>query len=134
MLTAWTTYTAIILRMGMAHKQEISSMLEAASGPHESADVICDRYVQSSLVLQRLDGLSLAEIWNYNAHAVRCGLPAEVRSPAPGPSRSPRRMPSDRKARSEPGREPGAGWSGQDVLVMGRVQRCAVDWGVPASM
>lgn len=31
-------------------------------------DVIADRYVQSSLVLQRLDGLSLAEIWSYNAH------------------------------------------------------------------
>lgn len=31
------------------------------------SDVICDRYVQSSLVLQRLDGLSLAEIWSYNA-------------------------------------------------------------------
>lgn len=30
--------------------------------------VITDRYVQSSLVLQRLDGLRLAEIWSYNAH------------------------------------------------------------------
>lgn len=30
--------------------------------------VITDRYVQSSLVLQRLDGLELAEIWSYNAH------------------------------------------------------------------
>jgi dTMP kinase len=30
--------------------------------------VVCDRYVQSSLVLQRLDGLSLTEIWSYNAH------------------------------------------------------------------
>jgi dTMP kinase len=29
--------------------------------------VISDRYVQSSLVLQRLDGLTLAEIWRYNA-------------------------------------------------------------------
>jgi dTMP kinase len=33
-------------------------------------DVIGDRYVQSSLVLQRLDGLSLAEIWGYNAHVL----------------------------------------------------------------
>jgi dTMP kinase len=32
------------------------------------AAVITDRYVQSSLVLQRLDGLGLAEIWSYNAH------------------------------------------------------------------
>lgn len=30
--------------------------------------VITDRYIQSSLVLQRLDGLGLAEIWSYNAH------------------------------------------------------------------
>lgn len=33
-------------------------------------DVITDRYVQSSLVLQRLDGLSLAEIWTYNANVL----------------------------------------------------------------
>lgn len=30
--------------------------------------VICDRYVQSSLVLQRLDGLPLSDIWQYNQH------------------------------------------------------------------
>jgi dTMP kinase len=29
--------------------------------------VVCDRYVQSSLVLQRLDGLALTEVWSYNA-------------------------------------------------------------------
>jgi dTMP kinase len=32
--------------------------------------VVCDRYVQSSLVLQRLDGLSLSEIWRYNAYVL----------------------------------------------------------------
>jgi len=32
--------------------------------------VVSDRYVQSSLVLQRLDGLSLAEIWRYNAYVL----------------------------------------------------------------
>lgn len=32
--------------------------------------VVCDRYVQSSLVLQRLDGLSLTEIWRYNAYVL----------------------------------------------------------------
>jgi len=32
--------------------------------------VITDRYVQSSLVLQRIDGLSLAEIWRYNAYVL----------------------------------------------------------------
>ena len=32
--------------------------------------VITDRYVQSSLVLQRLDGLSLTEIWRYNAYVL----------------------------------------------------------------
>jgi dTMP kinase len=32
--------------------------------------VVTDRYVQSSLVLQRLDGLELAEIWSYNRNVV----------------------------------------------------------------
>jgi dTMP kinase len=36
--------------------------------------VITDRYVQSSLVLQRLDGLGLAEIWSYNAHVAVPGV------------------------------------------------------------
>jgi dTMP kinase len=36
--------------------------------------VITDRYVQSSLVLQRLDGLGLAEIWSYNAHVAVPGM------------------------------------------------------------
>jgi dTMP kinase len=36
--------------------------------------VITDRYVQSSLVLQRLDGLGLAEIWDYNAHVTVPGM------------------------------------------------------------
>jgi dTMP kinase len=36
--------------------------------------VITDRYVQSSLVLQRLDGLALAEIWSYNAHVAIPGM------------------------------------------------------------
>ncbi|MFC4565025.1 dTMP kinase [Nocardiopsis mangrovi] len=31
--------------------------------------VVSDRYVPSSLVLQRIDGLSAAEIWEYNRHA-----------------------------------------------------------------
>lgn len=32
--------------------------------------VISDRYVQSSLVLQRVDGLSVGEIWRYNAYVL----------------------------------------------------------------
>jgi dTMP kinase len=36
--------------------------------------VVTDRYVQSSLVLQRLDGLALAEIWSYNAHVAVPGM------------------------------------------------------------
>lgn len=32
--------------------------------------VISDRYVQSSLVLQRLDGLQVEEIWRYNSFAL----------------------------------------------------------------
>ena len=45
-------------------ENEIVPMLD--SGHH----VVCDRYVQSSLVLQRIDGLPLDEIWRYNAHVL----------------------------------------------------------------
>ncbi|HUC25261.1 MAG TPA: dTMP kinase [Streptosporangiaceae bacterium] len=45
-------------------EQEVMPALRAGQ------DVVSDRYVQSSLVLQRLDGLSLAEIWSYNAHVL----------------------------------------------------------------
>lgn len=30
--------------------------------------VVCDRYLPSSLVLQRLDGVSAADVWSLNAH------------------------------------------------------------------
>lgn len=43
---------------------EVVPLLDA--GTH----VVCDRYVQSSLVLQRIDGLSLAEVWRYNAYVL----------------------------------------------------------------
>jgi dTMP kinase len=43
-------------------ESEITPALRAGTA------VITDRYVQSSLVLQRLDELELAEIWSYNAH------------------------------------------------------------------
>ena len=36
----------------------------------EGRHVVSDRYVQSSLVLQRIDGLSLREIWQYNAYVL----------------------------------------------------------------
>lgn len=36
--------------------------------------VVCDRYVASSLVLQRMDGLSLEEIWSINQPLVRPSL------------------------------------------------------------
>ncbi|GAB4001700.1 dTMP kinase [Glycomyces albus] len=40
--------------------------------PHLNAGftVVCDRYVPSSLVLQRLDGLALDEVWAYNQYAI----------------------------------------------------------------
>jgi dTMP kinase len=36
----------------------------------EGQHVVCDRYVQSSLVPQRLDGMTLAEVWRYNAYVL----------------------------------------------------------------
>jgi dTMP kinase len=44
---------------------EVVPMLD--NGHH----VVSDRYVQSSLVLQRVDGLSLGEIWRYNTYVLR---------------------------------------------------------------
>jgi dTMP kinase len=43
--------------------------LEREIIPHLDAGhhVVSDRYVQSSLVLQRIDGLTLREVWRYNA-------------------------------------------------------------------
>jgi dTMP kinase len=38
------------------------------------AVVLCDRYIPSSLVLQRIDGLSWEEIWQINAHLERPDL------------------------------------------------------------
>jgi dTMP kinase len=36
--------------------------------------VISDRYVQSSLVLQRIDGLALKEVWSYNRFVLKPDL------------------------------------------------------------
>ncbi|WP_163511607.1 dTMP kinase [Fodinicola acaciae] len=50
--------------------------LEGEVGPAVDAGqyVLSDRYVQSSLVLQRLDGMSVAEIWSYNRYVRRPDL------------------------------------------------------------
>jgi len=45
-------------------ESEVVPLLD--SGSH----VVSDRYVQSSLVLQRVDGLGLQEIWRYNAYVL----------------------------------------------------------------
>ncbi|MEV6868371.1 dTMP kinase [Streptosporangium subroseum] len=47
---------------------------EIRSALEDGHDVISDRYLPSSLVLQRLDGLSLIEIWNYNSHVPRASV------------------------------------------------------------
>ncbi|MGH8791251.1 MAG: dTMP kinase [Stackebrandtia sp.] len=40
--------------------------------PHvnDDVDVVCDRYLPSSMVLQRVDGLDMAEIMGYNAYCL----------------------------------------------------------------
>lgn len=64
------TLTGRALALGVAAdryahlEREIIPALDA--GQH----VISDRYVQSSLVLQRVDGLPLSEIWRYNAYVL----------------------------------------------------------------
>ncbi|MGS2617969.1 dTMP kinase [Micromonospora sp. LZ34] len=37
---------------------------------NDGRHVVTDRYVQSSLVLQRIDGLELSEIWSYNRYVL----------------------------------------------------------------
>lgn len=36
----------------------------------DGASVVCDRYVPSSLVLQRVDGMDTGEIWTYNRYCL----------------------------------------------------------------
>lgn len=47
-----------------AHLEE--EIIPALDAEH----VVTDRYVQSSLVLQRIDGLEVEEIWRYNEHVL----------------------------------------------------------------
>lgn len=36
--------------------------------------IVCDRYLPSSLVLQRVDGMDMSEIWDYNAYCLQPDL------------------------------------------------------------
>jgi len=58
--------------LGLAIAADRSHHVEEEIIPHLNAgfDVVCDRYVPSSLVLQRLDGLSVDEIWAYNEYMI----------------------------------------------------------------
>ncbi|MEU5874181.1 dTMP kinase [Glycomyces sp. NPDC047369] len=58
--------------LGLAIAADRAHHVEEEIIPHLNAGftVICDRYVPSSLVLQRLDGLSVDEIWAYNEYMI----------------------------------------------------------------
>lgn len=55
---------ALAIAADRIHHVETEIMPALAAGRH----VVSDRYVQSSLVLQRIDGLDTDEIWTYNQH------------------------------------------------------------------
>ncbi len=56
------------LALGVAADRHAHIRAEIGPALESGQFVVTDRYVQSSLVLQRLDGLSMAEIWEYNRH------------------------------------------------------------------
>ncbi len=58
---------ALALAADRANHIDIEIIPALDRGEH----VISDRYVQSSLVLQRIDGLELDEIWNYNQYVLQ---------------------------------------------------------------
>jgi dTMP kinase len=67
----WTLQgRALALALAADRADHIDSMIIPAldRGQH----VVSDRYVQSSMVLQRIDGLDLDEIWTYNQYVLQC--------------------------------------------------------------
>ncbi len=68
--TAEATLTGRPLALAIAADR--AHQVEEEIIPHLNAGfiVVCDRYVPSSLVLQRLDGIALDEIWAYNQYAM----------------------------------------------------------------
>lgn len=83
-LTSEPTRTALgqLLRRSEAvvHGRALALALAADRAAHVESEIIpalddgrhvvTDRYVQSSLVLQRIDGLDLSEIWSYNRYVL----------------------------------------------------------------
>ncbi|MFC7761145.1 dTMP kinase [Catellatospora bangladeshensis] len=59
---------ALALAADRAHHVESMIIPTLDSGKH----VITDRYVQSSMVLHRIDGLEPDEIWTYNQYFLQC--------------------------------------------------------------
>ncbi|GAB4001297.1 hypothetical protein GCM10029992_36390 [Glycomyces albus] len=68
--TAEATLTGRAL--GLAIAADRAHHVEEEIIPHLNAGftVVCDRYVPSSLVLQRIDGLELDEVWAHNQYAM----------------------------------------------------------------
>jgi dTMP kinase len=69
---AWTSGRALALLLAADRyihvDEEIIPALDAG------AHVVTDRYVQSSLVLQRVDSVDLDEIWTYNRYVLQPAL------------------------------------------------------------
>lgn len=68
------TLTGRALALAVAADRYAHLTTEILPALEAGAVVISDRYVHSSLVLQRIDGLSLEEIWQYNSHVTPASL------------------------------------------------------------
>ena len=67
----WTLHgraLALALAADRAHHIDTEIIPALDLGEH----VVTDRYVQSSMVLQRIDGIDPDEIWTYNQYALQC--------------------------------------------------------------
>jgi len=67
---AETTLTGRALALAIAADRYAHIDTEIIPNLNAGHWVITDRYVQSSLVLQRIDGLNLNEIWHYNRYVL----------------------------------------------------------------
>ena len=68
------TLTGRALAMAIAADRNHHIDTEIIPQLDDGAQVICDRYVPSSLVLQRVDGMDTSEIWTYNRYCLQPDL------------------------------------------------------------
>ncbi|ARF56014.1 dTMP kinase [Streptomyces gilvosporeus] len=68
------TYSGLPMAHLIAADRHLHLATEIRPALARGAVVICDRYIASSLVLQRIDGLTIDTVWEINRHADRPDL------------------------------------------------------------